>query len=210
MKEKTISELGSFQSSLTKTSLSPYLKAFPVIFYEQGYTEITIRRKQWLIGKFNQWLSQQTFRILELNEQKIDQFIEFHGIKGATRRGDRATLILLLQHLKNLHIIPSLPENTENNLFDHIEQDFVQYLSQERGLSQATLIRYPATVRPFLKWYFNRVSAQMETLKAPDIVKFMLSYAPTVKRSTAKLMATCLRSFFRFLWGVQHKKVAKS
>ena len=200
MKEKPISEQQPFQSSLIETPLVPYLSGFVSLFFEQGYSKSTIRRKQCVIGKFNQWFSQQTFRIMELNERRMDQFIEFQRVKGATRRGDRATLRLLLKHLENLCIIPSLSENTENNLLVNIEQDFVQYLSQERGLSQATLIRYPATVRRFLKWYFNRGSTQMETLKATDITKFMLSYAPTVKRSTAKLMATCLRSFFRFLW----------
>jgi site-specific recombinase XerD len=200
MEEKTFSELQSFQSSLIETPLVPCLKAFVSLFYEQGYTETTIRRKQWLIGKFNQWFSQQTFRIMELNEQKMDQFIEFQRVKGATRRGDRATLRLLLQHLENLRIIPSLPADIKVNPLGRIEQDFVQYLSQERGLSKATLIRYPAMVRRFFKGYDNQGSIQMETLKATDIAKFMLSYAPTVKRSTAKLMATCLRAFFRFLW----------
>ena len=180
---------------------APHLNTFVSHLFEQGYTKSTMRRKQWLVNKLSQWFSQQSLKVEELNAQKMDQFIKLQGVKVTARRGDRMTLRLLLQHLENLGIIPSSSlERTEDSILDRIEQDFVKYLAQERGLSQVTLIRYPAMVRRFLTGHFGQNAIQMEILKATDITRFMLGYVPTVKRSTARLMATCLRAFFRYLY----------
>ncbi|MCP4752142.1 MAG: tyrosine-type recombinase/integrase [Proteobacteria bacterium] len=199
MKEKSFVKLEASQSFLVESSLAPHLNTFVSLLIEHGYTKTTMDRKLWLVGKLNQWFSQQFLRVEELSEQKLDRFIEFQGVKGATRRGDRATLILLLRHLENLGIVPSSSKKTEDSGLDRIEKDFIQYLSRERGLSQATLVRYPAMVRRFLAEHFDRKPVQLETLRASDVTRFMLGYVPTVKRGTARLMATCLCSFFRCL-----------
>ena len=199
MKENSFSKSEASRSIPIGSPLAPHLNKFVSLLFEQGYTKSTMHRKQWLVGKLSQWLSQQSLRIEELNDQKMDQFMELQRIKEAVRRGDRATLRLLIQHWKDLGVIPSFPEKTEENPLDRIEEDFVQYLSQERGLSQETLVRYSVLIRCFLTGHFGKNPIQMEILKATDVTRFMLGYVPMVKRSTARLMATCLRSFFRYL-----------
>jgi len=115
MKEQSFSTLEVSPSFSTEIPLASHLNTFVSILIEQGYSKASMDRKQWLIGKLSQWFSQQSLRIEELNEQKMDQFIEFQGVKGATRQGDRATLRSLLQYLENLGIILSSPEETEDN-----------------------------------------------------------------------------------------------
>lgn len=199
MKEKSFSKPEASSSMPMESSLALCLKTFLPLLSEQGYTRSTMRRKQWLVGKLDQWFSQQSLKLEELNEQKINQFIELEGVKVSTRRGDRATLRLLLQHGENLGFIPS-SERKEEGPLRCIEQDFVQYLSQERGLSPATLIRYSAMVRCFLTEHFGHNPIHLETLKATDITRFIQIYVPKVQRKTATLMASSLRSFFRYLF----------
>lgn len=200
MKEKSCAKLEKTTPHPLESPWASHIKTFVSFLCEQGYTKSTMRRKQLLVDKLRQWCSLQSLKVEELNKQKMDQFIKSQGMKLVTRRGDRATLRLFLQHLKNLGIIPSSSERTKACLLDRIEQNFVQYLSYERGLSQLTLVRYSSMARCFLAEHFGQNTIQMESLKAADVTRFMLGYVPTVKRSTARLMATCLRTFFRYLY----------
>lgn len=104
---------------------------------------------------------------------------------------------LLLQHLGHTNITFDLQK--ENCSVYNIERGFAQYLSQERGLSPATLENYIPMVQHFLNDRFNAGAIEIHKLNPSDVTAFLLRYARTVKRKTAKLMVTALRAFFRYL-----------
>jgi site-specific recombinase XerD len=179
--------------------LQPYLNTFAAELSKRGYSRYCMKHKIRLIAQFSQWLLQQQVGINELEEELIDDFVEYKGKQHVVRRGDLATLRLLLQHLQDKGVIP-ISTIIEDNPLYQIEQGFARYLSQERGLSQATLGNYIALVRQFLIERFKAKRFQLDKLCATDVTGFILRYAPTVKRSTARLMATSLRAFFRYLY----------
>ena len=166
---------------------------------DRGYAKSTVKEKTRLIVKLNHWLHQQHLGANELKEEVIYKFIEYQGRKNPVRRGDFATLRLLLQHMRDMGLALSSTIEIENNPFHLIEHGFAQYLSQERGLSRATLAIYIPLVRSFLSERFKTDRIQLDELSPTDINTFILRYAQSVKRSTAKLMVTSLRSFFRYL-----------
>ncbi len=67
----------------------------------------------------------------------------------------------------------------ENYIRDCIEKGFAQYLSQERGLSPATLANYIPMVRRFLSDRFNESTIRIDRLCPRDVTTFLLSYTKT-------------------------------
>ena len=177
--------------------LEPFLDSFASLLANQGYTRSSIKDKIRLVARFSKWLHQQHLEVNELNDQWIEKFIRYNGRKGPVRRGDFAALRLLLEYLGRTDDTSHLPN--EDCTLHRIENGFAQYLSQERGLSPATLARYIPMVRYFLIDRFPTGAIQIDRLTPADVTTFLLCYAQTVKRKTAKLMVTSLRAFFRYL-----------
>jgi len=179
--------------------LDSHINAFKDVLLDRGYAKSTVNEKIWLIVKLNHWLHQQHLGANELKEEVIDKFIEYQGKKNPVRRGNLATLRLLLQHLRDTGLTSSSTIEIGDNPFHRIEHGFAQYLSQERGLSRATLANYIPLLRRFLSERFKTDRIQLDELSPTDVNTFILRYAQSVKRSTAKLMVTSLRAFFRYL-----------
>jgi site-specific recombinase XerD len=78
--------------------------------------------------------------------------------------------------------------------------EFRDYLLQERGLSQPTLLNYVPVVEQFLSGRFRNRAPDFGELRAPDVTGFVLRHARQLSPVRAKLMVTALRSFFRYLW----------
>lgn len=175
-------------------TLEPFLDSFASLLSNRGYAGSSIKDKIRLVAKFSEWLNQQHLEVNELNEQWIDKFIKYNGRKGPVRRGDFATLRLMLKHLGRSTITSHLLNES------YTLNGFAQYLSQERGLSPATLSNYIPMVRYFLINRFPTGPIQIDRLTPADVTTFLLCYAQRVKRKTVKLMVTSLRAFFRYLY----------
>ncbi len=179
--------------------LESYLNSFTVLLSDLGYTKFSMKRKIRLVAQFSQWLHQQHLGVNDLKEEVFYSFIKYQGRQNPVRRGSFAALRLFVQHLRGLGVISSSTIEIEDNPFHWIEHGFAQYLSQERGLSPETLANYIPLVRRFLSYCFKTDRIQLDKLRPADITTFFLRYAQSVKRSTAKLMVTSLRAFFRYL-----------
>ena len=77
--------------------------------------------------------------------------------------------------------------------------DFQHYLLQQRGLAPTTVRYYLDTVRRFLRERFGAHPLRLEALCPQDITDFMVQQTRRYSPARAKLFATALRSFFRFL-----------
>jgi site-specific recombinase XerD len=179
--------------------LGSYVNSFTSLLLEKGYTNYSIKVKIRLVAKFSRWLNQQNLGFDDLKLELFDHFIKYQKTANPVRRGDLATLKLLLRHLSDAGIILPSVIKIDDNPFCQIEDGFAQYLSQERGLSPETLTTYIPLVRCFLSNFFKAGTIGLEKLCPKDITAFILSYTQSVKRSTAKLMVTSLRAFFRYL-----------
>jgi len=179
--------------------LAPHLSTFTSLLSEQGYTKFSIKVKIRFVAKLSRWLDQQQLGVNDLKLELFDHFIKYRGTTDPIRRGDLATLKLLLRHLSGEGIIQISTIRIDENPFHQIEDGFAQYLSHERGLSPETLASYIPLVRCFLSDRFKTGKIRVKKLCPKDITIFILRYAQIVKRSTAKLMVTSLRSFLRYL-----------
>ena len=89
--------------------------------------------------------------------------------------------------------------------------EFTQYLQQERGLAEATIDDYVATVREFVTGCCSQDRADFDFLQPSDVTNFVQRKASRVSAARAKHVVTGLRSFLRFLLqrGALHRDLAR-
>lgn len=186
------------QQHLYARPLGSYVEGFAAHLDMQGYAEATAKEKLRLIAHLNRWLARHDLTPTVLDAERIRQFLADHG-PTHVRRGDAPTCRMLLDYLRELGSIPPPSKVVDSTPLGRIKSDFTHYLVAERGLSAATVINYNPTVHRFLKERFSVEEVELSELSPRDVHRFLLRHAPRVSRGRAKLMATALRSFFRFL-----------
>ena len=180
--------------------LCSHINDFAALLSKQGYAIKTIEAKIRLVGDFSRWLHQKKQIIDGLNEQTIDTFMLFRMSQGRrARRGNRATLHMLLEHLHDIGVIPFSIPVVENSMLHQIEFDFTQYLLHERGLCQTTVDNYLPEIRHFLIEHFDPNTIHPNKLNASDIHTFILNATSKVSHGRLKLIGTALRVFLRYL-----------
>lgn len=78
---------------------------------------------------------------------------------------------------------------------------FDEHLRRARGLCEGTRVNYARFVRAFLEERFPDGRVEVGELAAQDVVEFIGAAAHRYQPRTLELVATSLRSFFRFLRG---------
>ena len=179
--------------------LVPHLDAFAAALSGQGYSRLTTKVKIRVISKFSQWLQKRHLVIEELNESCINKFIRYRKKGNLMRSGDELALEHFIAFLREKGILSAFAPEIKVSDIQRVENNFAQYLQQERGLSQATIDNYLPTIRRFLTECFRKRKIIFKKLHARDISKFVLRYAHTMSPGRAKTMVNALRSFFRFL-----------
>jgi len=156
-----------------------------------------VREKLQLLGDLRRWLKRRKLQTTDLDEQRVRSFLKCRDRRHCRRRGDAATSRQILEYLRDLRYIATVPEPVDTTALGCIEQDFARFLSKERGLKPVTVAAYLRTVRCFLR--FGQDEFRVDALCLQDINRFILDRARRVRRSYAKSMVTALRSFLRYL-----------
>jgi site-specific recombinase XerC len=86
-----------------------------------------------------------------------------------------------------------------SNALSKVTAEFQRYLSEERGLSPATLLNYVPVIEQFLSESFRDETPNVRLLCASDITKFVVHQTHRLSPVRARLVVTALRSFFRYL-----------
>jgi site-specific recombinase XerD len=105
----------------------------------------------------------------------------------------------LLEHLRDHGVIPVPVSEADSSSLSCIAGDFEHYLLHQRCLAPTTVQYYLATVRRFLGERFGTQPLRLAVLCPQDVTRFMVQQARRYSPGHAKLLATALRSFFRFL-----------
>ena len=175
------------------------IPTYAALLTQQCYTRHYARLQLRFLADLNQWLLQHRFQIIDLAEPTLQRYLRSRHQRFRPRRDDQLILRRLLQLLRAQGFlaeeVPALPANPHQN----VEQDFDQYLTQERGLSMATRINYRPFVHRFLLTQFGVEPACFAGLNANDVIRFIRSQAQKMSPKRAGLMVSALRSFFRYL-----------
>jgi site-specific recombinase XerD len=164
--------------------LGPHIDGFAELLSQQGYSREIGAQKLRLISLLSGWIRQRKIGVHHLNEQRIAEFVKARRKQLRHQHGIWPTFAALLQFLREAHI----------------EQDYAQFLRQERGLTQGTLDNYLPAARRFLSSRFGRDKICLNKLRPHDVTGFILRETSNYSRKRVQLVAGALRSFLGFLY----------
>ncbi|MEE9146038.1 MAG: site-specific integrase [Candidatus Tectomicrobia bacterium] len=184
---------------LSTGPLSTHINAIGQQLSQQGYTSSSAKYTMRLLADLSSWLLRQALTAADFNEQLSSEFLQDRSRRCRPHRNDRAALRRLLEHLRDQGILPIPIVETETDDSDRLVGDFQHYLLEQRCLAPTTVDYYLKTVQSFLRERFGTQALNLEALCPQDITDFMIQQARHYSSGRAKLFATALRSFFRFL-----------
>ena len=177
--------------------LGAYLEGLGVLLDAHGYARATEKEQLRFVAEFSRWLARRRLAIDDVDERRGAEFVRAR--RRRRRRGDGTTLRTLLQHLRQIGVIPAPTPAIDATELSRVAQRFGGYLAQERGLSYATVINYLPEVRRFLAWRFAAGTIRLDGIRLTDVTRFVSRHAHAFSPGRVQLMLTALRSFFRFL-----------
>jgi site-specific recombinase XerD len=167
-----------------------------------GYATCKMRDKYRITLQFVQWTRTKQIPAIEVNEAILAEYLESTGWPSKERLAfKRALLQRLLRHLRNEGVVPNPALPTTDTPARQIEQDYADYLSDERGLSFRSLLVYVPHVRAFLEDREAKTGSVSPGALNADIVRtFLLDRIRDRSGEYARLVAVALRSFLHFLF----------
>ena len=165
------------------------------------YAEATLRKKRWVLTAFARWAKSQNIALSHLDETTITAFVKrLTGAPVARIQFEIAVLRLLLSYLRGEAIVRfSTPD--DESAIDHINGRYVDYLRQDRGLAENSVLIYAPFVRDFLNSQDagdGRVFPN--AFDAMTIREHLLIRSKGRSGEYMRLMAVALRSFCHFLF----------
>jgi integrase/recombinase XerD len=177
--------------------LTSHLRIFATSLMDDGYADVTVKSKVWVLADFGQWLRRRGLSVTNVDEKLVEAFVKS---KKRVRRGDSRTLQQFLSHLRKGHIVPDRKLVSDKSPWADILSRYEKHLRSERGLVTVTIINYQPFVRKFLVERFRERPFSLRKLKPSDISDFVLRHCRSMSVRRAQLMTTAFRSFFRFLF----------
>lgn len=180
--------------------LAGYLDSFVAILRRLGYANSTVRECERLLRDLAQWLRRRDLGLAHLDQPVADQFLEKRRREGRLRGGDASTVHHFLEHLREEGAIRSPEPAADESPLATLRRQYVKHLEKHRGLAAATVAGYWPFIRRFVVERFGEGPIHVRDLAPDDIARFLLRHARSGSPKVARLMATALRSFLRFLF----------
>jgi site-specific recombinase XerD len=179
--------------------LSNIIPTYAALLAQQGFAEKSAQLQLRFLSDMNQWLQQNRLELTDFSEQTIHRYMQLRHQRLRPRHDDASTLARLVNLLHAQGLIPKEATPLPDNPHWRIENDFCRYLSEERGLSEATRNNYRPFIHRFLSAQFGNKAALFADMNANDVLRFIRNQAPRLNPKYAGLMVSALRSFMRFL-----------
>lgn len=180
--------------------LGAHLDEFCSLLVDLGYEATTIRHKLWVLSSLANWLTNEHLTVVDLDERRVDEFLNVRRRRGRTCRGFRLTGLQLLAQLRSNGVVPVPEPAREDSPAAALLKRYRDYLRQERALAESTVCGYLHFVREFLAEHLGGDGARPESLRPSDIRDFLLARVRRMAPKRAQCMGTALRSFLRFLF----------
>jgi len=165
---------------------------------KEGHCRRSARANLRVVSDFSHWLARKGLELSDLDERIVEQYLRSCSRHGNLWARDRAALHRLLAILRDTGAIAPKPLQTLG-LFEQLENDFSQYLTQERGLTRAAVIRQEYFLRQFLRERGAGKRSSLSNLTAADISGFVERHVRDHGPRSAQMVCWALRSFLRYL-----------
>jgi len=182
----------------------PVLEELVAKLHSFGYAEWTVSLYEQGAVHFAFWLArQQHIGPSEINEGHIKSFLSRHlarchcPVEGV--RGYHTVRAALVHFEEFLRGAGHLFSRQALDLIDIEVQRFDSYLRLTSGLQEATRAYRRRYVRDFLQEFFGDEAVDPSRLTPKDVVWYISKRACRLKPTSSNVLASSLRSYFRFL-----------
>lgn len=195
----------SVRQEIEAAGFMPVLEALAAKLHSQGYAAATLAFYDQAAVHFAYWMARRHFHPSQVSEAHLTNFLSRHLARcrcpfGGVRQDK--TVHAALRHfdvvLSSAGPQVSNPDNKPDVLRFEIQR-FDDYLRTASGLQEATRIYRRRYVREFLHAFFPDGAVEMSRLAPRDVVGYVARRAACLKPTSAKVLASSLRSYFRFL-----------
>jgi len=167
-----------------------------------GYAENTLRKKRPVTASFIRWAGRRKITIGTLHESHFAAF----ATRSPRRRKRRVVfeqgvLQLFIGYLRSTAEVPTPPLLVAPSPASHLLRRYVDYLRDEKGLSERSICIYAPRVSGFLTELTTKYGiASPVKLDAKVIQEFLLDRTRDRSCEYTRLLAASLRSFLGFLF----------
>lgn len=168
-----------------------------------GCSRWTASAHMYLIADVSRWLDQRELEPAEFSSAAVGQFLADRLADGRVVRLSPRGLIPLLGYLRGLGVVAEEAAPEAAGPVGRLLDEFVEYLTSERGLAPGTIVGYRRVAGLFLISCApdqTVVGCGAERLGAAEINAFLLSECARRSVGSASNMVTALRALMRFLY----------
>lgn len=189
------------RSSLATSEADPRVASFVHELSAAGYVADTIHQKQRIAATFVAWLGDQRVSVAAAADGHAAAFLHRAGRRSRARRAnERAAVRGFLRHLSGTPTA-IVQRGLPGPVPLAIASQYVDYLLGERGLTARSADIYLPYVEAFLQSQGpGEDGFRPHLLDAQAVRDYLLGRARGRSSAYARLVATCLRSFLRFLF----------
>lgn len=179
--------------------MGPYVEGFEASLLKAGYTSSSVRNILKDVGVLGRWMAQQDVEVDGLSPAVISEFIRDLRARGRRRVPGPRAFNPLLSYLRSQGVLgESVPPSGPVEV---LLTDYRRWLVGERGLADATVLRYESCARRFLLARAEQVGGDgVRGMSGADVVAFLTHECTRVSVGAAKGRVAELRSLLRFLY----------
>ena len=185
---------------LRSSLLGAHLDEFCSALVDLGHPAQTIRDKLGVVSGLARWMAMRRLAIIDLDEQRVDEFLDDRRRRRLGSRGFRTTALLLLQQLRSASVVPAPEPACDSSPLAALLRRFETYLRHERALAECTISAYLTFAHEFIVDRLDGCIARLDCLHPGDVRDFLLARVRRMAPKRAQFMGTALRSFLRYLF----------
>ena len=189
------------ESQARNGHLDDAIASFVNELHTAGYAKESVRNKRSVVRRFAAWLRRAHLTVDAIDESHVAAFLhQPPGTVPARLKYKHAALAGFVTYLRHVGLI-SAPAEHAASPGDAVLTEYVDYLRRDRGLAPNSVLVYVPFIRAWIRDHTARMgTAVMEAFDATTIQRFLVDQTRNHSREYARLLATALRSFFRFLF----------
>jgi hypothetical protein len=149
--------------------LFPYLSGFSATLHGQGYAEVSITFKLWLVRALDQWMRGRRLEMKSLSEGLTQQFLRDRGKRYSIQVSACAALRSLLAYLREIKVVGPPICQPVTRPIDHLQESFAQHWVEQRGLRPKSVKQYLFHTRRFLSGRFGHGELSLRELNSRDL-----------------------------------------
>lgn len=175
------------------------------------YSPYTTRRRTSVANRFLEYLNERKVAVEAVEPSHVAHYLQkelrlycqgHQGAPGSINRWRYSHThgIYMLMRLVRGHWPPPMAGTRLGNFHRSVCEQYEKWMSDLRGLAPETRSRRCTEAHQFLSWLEERGSQQtLLNITITDVDAYVMLRAASQRRTSVKLRATNLRSFFRYL-----------